>query len=295
MTTLEIAIPYWGDPALLLRAVQSVQGQSDPNWRLTVVDDCYPDLTVQRALQDITDPRVRYLRNETNLGISGNFQRSVDLAEHPFVTIMGADDVLLPSYVGVVRQALEFAPDVDIVQPGVQVVGAGGEVRTPLVDRVKRVLAPPREGRTILRAENLAASLLRGNWLYWPSLAFRAETLRRHPFRKDLAVIQDLAVLIEIAMEGGSLLFEPAPAFLYRRHDASASQTALLDGTRFRDERRFYAETRQLASAMGWRRARRAAALRLMSRLHAVTELPTAVARGNGSAIAACAAHIFAP
>ena len=294
MSTLEIAIPYWGDPALLLRAVASVQGQSDPNWRLTVVDDCYPDLTVQRAVQAITDPRVRYVRNEANLGISGNFQRCIDLAEHPFVTIMGADDVLLPSYVEVVRQALASAPDGDIVQPGVQVVDARGEARTPLVDRVKDALAPPRSKRTVLHGEELAASLLRGNWLYWPSLAFRAETLRRHPFREDLAVIQDLAVLIEIAMDGGSLLYDPSPAFLYRRHDASASQTALLDGTRFRDERRFYAEARKAASVMGWRRARRAAALRLMSRLHAITELPAAALRGNGSALAACAAHIFA-
>ena len=36
-------LPFYGDPELLRRAVRSVQQQSRTDWRLTVVDDGYPD------------------------------------------------------------------------------------------------------------------------------------------------------------------------------------------------------------------------------------------------------------
>jgi len=292
MTTIGIAIPYWGDPSLLRRAVESVLAQDDPEWRLVVIDDAYPDGTAASWLSSVTDPRVRYVRNETNLGISANFRRAVDLIASDHVVIMGFDDVLLPNYVATVRRAISHDPSVDIVQPGVRVIGADGSPSTPLVDRVKALLAPRRQLAT-LRGQDLAASLLRGNWLYWPSLAFRTETIRRHRFREDLAVIQDLAILIDIALANGSLIRERTIAFVYRRHSGSASQVALEDGTRFSDERRYYSEAAALCAARGWRKAQRQAQLRLMSRLHAITELPRMLRMRRASAIRACLAHIF--
>lgn len=291
VTTIDIAIPYWGDPGLMIGAVDSVLAQTDPRWRLIVIDDCYPDDTVRRYVEAIQDERVTYLRNEVNIGISANFRKSVQVAESEFVTIMGCDDELLPEYVAVVLAAAEAAPQAAIVQPGVVVVDSAGVESLPLVDRVKGWLMPRGQGRHLLTGEDLAASLLRGNWLYWPSLAFRTEVIRSFDFRDDLAVIQDLAILVDIAFAGGSLVYDPHPAFRYRRHESSASQVALLDGSRFRDERRYYAGAREDAAARGWKRARAAASRRWMSRLHALAELPGALVHGRFSAVAACLAH----
>ena len=36
---VDIMLPYYGDVALMQAAVRSVIAQSDPDWRLTVVDD----------------------------------------------------------------------------------------------------------------------------------------------------------------------------------------------------------------------------------------------------------------
>ncbi len=292
MTTIDIALPYWGDPALAIAAVTSVRAQTDPNWRLTVIDDCYPDPTVREHVSAIEDSRVVYVRNDVNVGISANFRRSVELATSPYVTIMGSDDLLLPDYVGVIRDAVRRHPGADIVQPGVEVIDEQGQPCLPLADRVKSWLAP-RGTETVLTGEELAASLLRGNWLYWPSLAFKRETIDRYRFREDLAVIQDLAVLMDIAFDGGSLLHVRRPAFRYRRHESSASQAALFDGTRFRDERRYYDEVRRRAAAEGWSKARRAASLRVMSRLHAVTELAHTVRAGNSAGAAESLRHVF--
>lgn len=176
-----------------------------------------------------------------------------------------------------------------------EVIDAAGTPTLPLVDRVKqRVLAPRAAQRPVtLTGEPLATSLIRGDWLYWPSLVFRTETIASVDFRDDLPIILDLALLMDLAFRDASLVALAEPVFAYRRHTESASQTSLLTGRRFDDERRFYGETARAARDRGWNRTARAARVRLISRLHAVTELPVVMRRGSRDGVRAALRHIF--
>lgn len=294
--TLEIFVPFWGDPGLLYETVDSVRAQRNPDWRLIVIDDCYPDDAVPAYFAGIDDERISYTRNERNLGITENYREAIRRATTSHITILGCDDLLHPNYVDVVTRVIERIPTVDVIQPGVQVIDENGAVVRPLVDRVKQGLLAPRggEGIALLEGERMATSLIRGDWLYWPSLTFRTETLQRIDFRDGLPIIQDLALLMDVAFDGGSLAYVPELAFSYRRHGSSASQKTLLDGRRFRDERAYFAIARGLAGDKGWSRTRRTAAVRLMSRLHAVTELPGVLKHGNRAGLQSTLAHIFA-
>ena len=95
-------------------AVRSVIAQSDPNWRLTVVDDGNAD-GVPEWFAGLGDDRVRYLRNERNLGVTGNFNRCLDLVEHELVMLMGCDDLMLPNYVATVLAVHRDVPTADII------------------------------------------------------------------------------------------------------------------------------------------------------------------------------------
>ena len=279
---LDILVPYWGDPALLQETVRSVLAQRDPEWLLTVVDDAYPDLTVRDWMATIDDPRVRYVRKERNEGITANYRTCVELATQDRMVLLGSDDVLLPNYVEVVRAAHAAHPDVEIVQPGVQVVDEHGAVVRPLVDRVKGWVTPRVAGPTVLRGEALAVSLLHADWLYWPSLAFRTDVLRSTPFHEGRPLIQDLALVIDVVAAGGGLLLDPTVCFSYRRHGSSASSAGAGDGARFRGEHEYFRAAAEQMAAQGWQRARRAALLHSTSRLHAVTLLPGALLRRRG-------------
>lgn len=292
--TYEIFIPFWGDPDQLYETVESVRNQTDPDWRLTIIDDCYPDSSVAAHFAAEADERIIYSRNERNVGITENFRESVRRASTPFITILGCDDVLLPDYVATVRSAAAETPTADVIQPGVEVIDEHGAVVLPLVDHVKlRVLTP--RGKAVFRGPDMATTLIRGNWLYWPSLSLRVDTLRRIDFRDDLAVIQDLALLMDIAFEDGTLVYVPDLSFRYRRHLKSASQKTLLDGTRFADERRYYRVARGEAAGRGWRRTARASRVRLMSRLHGLAALPLVVRHGSPRAVRSALAHAFDP
>ncbi|MFJ4016222.1 glycosyltransferase [Microbacterium sp.] len=294
--TYEIFVPFWGDPEQLYETVESVRAQTDPDWRLTVIDDCYPDDSVAAHFDEELDERIIYTRNEHNIGITENFRESVRRASGDFVTILGCDDLLHPNYVAVVRAAARAVPHADVIQPGVQVIDERGAVVLPLVDRIKqRLLTPKGQGITVFNGPDMATTLIRGNWLYWPSLSLRVETLRRIDFTDDLAVIQDLALLMDIAFDGGTLAYTPPLAFSYRRHLASASQKTLLDGSRFLDERRYYRIARRSAAARGWSRTARTARVRLMSRLHGIAALPLVLRHGTARGVRSALAHVADP
>jgi GT2 family glycosyltransferase len=291
---VEVLLPHYGRLDLVQETVRSVLAQDDPAWRLTVVDDTGEgaDERLGSWCAELGDDRVRYLRNPANLGINRNFAKCVSLAEHEYAVIIGSDDLMLPGYVRTVRAAMRAHPEVTIVQPGVQVVGPDGAPVRTLVDLSKRWIFAPRAAG-VLGGEDLAVSLLRGNWLYFPSLCWRSAPLRRTGFRPGLQVVQDLALVIDLLLAGERLLVVPDTAFRYRRHDASVSSAHAADGRRFTEERGFFLDTAARMDAQGWPRAARAARRHLSSRINALTRLPGALRASGVDGARSLARHAF--
>lgn len=294
MTTVDIMMPFYGDVELMRASVRSVLAQEDPHWRLTVVDDS-TDPAVPEFFSTIGDERVRYLHNPRNLGVTGNFNRCLELVEHERAVLIGCDDLMLPNYVSVVRAVHAAHPDAGIIQPGVRVIdGAGNEKRT-LVDEAKQRLYAPRfDHRVSLVGEDLAVSLLRGDWLYFPSLCWRSEALKGLRFRPELRVIQDLALLVELVLRGERLVADKTMCFEYRRHNASESSATAFDGSRFTEAGNYFATVADELAAHGWHRAARVARLHLSSRIFALTKLPQAL-RVGGDAVKPLLGHAFGP
>ncbi|MFJ6484031.1 MULTISPECIES: glycosyltransferase family 2 protein [unclassified Streptomyces] len=291
MSRFEILLPYYGDVALMQDAVRSVLAQDGDDWRLTVVDDGR-EPGVPEWFEQLADPRVRYLRNERNLGVTGNFNRCVELAEYAYLVLMGCDDLMHPNYLQVVRAAADREPTAAMIQPGVQVIGTDGLPYDTLGDRTKRKLyAPKGPGRALLGGEELATSLLRGNWLYFPSICWRTEAVKRFGFRTDLGVIQDLALVVDLLVAGESLATTPEVCFSYRRHAESESSAKAFTGHRFEEAKRFFVETANRLDRHGWPRAAKVSRLHLSSRLHAITLLPGAAIKAGRPGVSAMLRH----
>ncbi len=289
-------VPYFDRRPLLEEAVRSALGQEDPDWRLTVVDDGPGRDGVRAWLEALDDGRLRYVHNERNLGINRNFQKCLDLAEHEITVIMGGDDVLLANYVGTVRAAYCRRPEIAMVQPGVRVIDENGAEASGLADWAKRRLfAPQVREPTVFGGEALAAGLLRGNWLYFPSVAWRTELARSVGFRPGLDVVQDLALVLDLVAGGQSLLVDPTVCFRYRRHRTSVSAWRAADGSRFAEERAFFRAEAGRLTTLGWTRAARAARRHVASRMNALSLLPAALAGRRGAAVRTLARHALRP
>lgn len=271
--SIDIAIPFYGPLAMLQEAVLSVRAQTDPDWRLFVVDDNEP---VQRETSDwlgsLEDSRIHYLPNDHNLGVSASFNRCVASSWADYLTIMGCDDRLLGDYVRHARVALTMAGEVGAYHPAVRVIDAVGNPVRPLTDRVKGWLRPSKADPVEVDGERLATTLMRGTWTYFPAMCWRRELLARHGFSADQLVVQDTRLLLDLVVEGESLFLDPVITFEYRRHAGAASVRALATGARFAEEREFYRRSADLLGAQGWARASRAARWHVTSRLNAGVE-----------------------
>ncbi len=290
--TIDIMMPLWGRTDHFQVAVESVLAQIDDDWRLVVIDDRNPDPTAAAWLRRIDDPRVEYLLNEENLGPGANFQRAAELARADRVVIMGCDDVMHPEFVARIAELENAYPNAAIIEVGVDVIDANGRATLPLADRVKRFYTPRSSSTLELSGEDLAVSLLRGNWLYFPSLAWRRSELQRFGFRSDRDVVQDLTLIMEIVFDGGSLVYDRRVAFDYRRHASSVSWRAGPDGSRFAEERRLFADVAGWAEERGWRRAARQARWHGSSRLNGATQLLAAARAGDARGILGLIRHV---
>ncbi|MGV9712640.1 glycosyltransferase family 2 protein [Gordonia sp. NPDC003424] len=279
---IDVMLPFYGDVAQFRQAVTSVLDQRDGDLRLVVIDDCYPDPEPREWLESLTDPRVHYQRNQTNLGVNGNFRRCVELVEADHFVVMGCDDLMLPDYLATVRGLARDHPRASVIAPGVEVIDDHDRIVTPMGDRIKALLTPKAsvESPAILTAEAMATSLYHGNWTYFPSLLWRTDAVREVGFRPGLEIVLDLALLVDLAAAGGCLVRDPTVVFRYRRHEASVSSVQAVDGRRFAEENAFFAAEARRCAARGWPRAARAARLHATSRLnHAQTRAVAAVGR----------------
>jgi len=70
--------------------------QTFSDFELLIVDDDSPDETAA-VVARYPDPRIRFLRNEHNLGAEGNWNRCLELARGRYFKLLPQDDLLAPA------------------------------------------------------------------------------------------------------------------------------------------------------------------------------------------------------
>lgn len=276
---LDIALPFYGDVAFMKQTVHSILNQSDPNWRLIVVDDGYPDDTIPGWFANLQDKRIEYQRNVKNLGANGNFQKCLGLLSAEYCLVMGADDLLETNFVERINQLIATSPGISMIHPGVKVIDENNNEISTRSDQVKKSIRESQEISKVLSGEPLARSLMKGNWMYFPSIVWKTKTIQEIGFRPGFHVCQDLGLALDLIMQGGEMALIEDEIFRYRRHQESDSSIKAINGERFMDEKHFFDVMSQDLKKMGWRSAARAAKFHATSRLHALSLIPSCIAR----------------
>lgn len=105
---LSVCIPVYNCRKHIAQAVDSVLAQTFSNFELIVIDNCSDDGTYE-LLSGYTDPRIRLLRNETNIGACGNWNRALKEASGRYIKILCADDLLYPDCLELQLAVMEAA------------------------------------------------------------------------------------------------------------------------------------------------------------------------------------------
>jgi glycosyltransferase involved in cell wall biosynthesis len=95
---VSIVVPCFKLAHLLPECVNSILAQTYRNFELLIMDNCSPDNTAEVA-QSFHDPRVRHIRNHTDLGHLRNFNKGITMSRGKYVWLISADDLLRSTHV----------------------------------------------------------------------------------------------------------------------------------------------------------------------------------------------------
>lgn len=88
---VSVVIPAYRCAETITKAVDSALSQ-DVSMEILVIDDCSPDNLEQVMAAYEADSRVRYIRNETNMGAAKSRNKGVSLALGKYIAFLDADD-----------------------------------------------------------------------------------------------------------------------------------------------------------------------------------------------------------
>lgn len=124
-TLVSVCIPAYNSAGYIMDTVNSILNQSYRNLELVVVDDCSTDHTFE-LLQGVADERLKLYRNEENLGMSGNWNRCLELCRGEYVKLVCADDLLAENALELEVSALEEHPSAVIAESDTKLVDLNG-------------------------------------------------------------------------------------------------------------------------------------------------------------------------
>ena len=99
MPKVSIGLPVYNGENFLAEAIESILGQTFEDFELIISDNCSTDATAAICQTYASrDKRIRYFRNEENIGASGNFIRVYRLSSAELFKWAAHDDVYRPEF-----------------------------------------------------------------------------------------------------------------------------------------------------------------------------------------------------
>jgi glycosyltransferase involved in cell wall biosynthesis len=212
---VSIGLPVYNGERYLPAALDSLLGQTYPDFELVISDNASTDRTEEicRAAA-ARDARVRYHRNERNIGGSPNHNRVVHLSRGELFVWGADDDLRAPTYLERCVPVLDARPNVVICFTRTQEIGAEGEP-LPAQPYALRTEAerPSDRFRELIRMDH------RLDPIYG---VIRMSVLRTTPLEGQYADC-DRVLLAEIGLHGPFHQI-PEELFFRRRHPGQSIQ-----------------------------------------------------------------------
>ncbi len=108
---VSICIPTYNRASMVGDAIQSALDQTYSPIEVLVVDNASGD-NIEEVIKTFHDPRLKFVKNEKNLGLFGNFNRCIELAQGKYIHILHSDDWIDPDFTQTCSCFLESNPDV---------------------------------------------------------------------------------------------------------------------------------------------------------------------------------------
>jgi glycoside transferase family 2 len=205
----------------LAQAVDSILAQTYPAIELIVVNDCSPH-DLDSVMAQYTDPRVRYYRNEQNIGgkhLTRQWEHCLGFVRGEYLVMAADDDLYAPTFAEECMKLAMQHPSVDLIRTRVEeidevgaLVGLESFYTKGLISQLEYIYAY-RSGEVFICMGNFA---------------FKTSVLREKGFVDfPRALGSDIATTIEMAANGVACVDQPLFASRHSTIHLSGSMAQL--------------------------------------------------------------------
>lgn len=125
---VSIVIPAYNNENTIIATLESVRRQSYEKIEIIIIDDNSTDKTLQLITeQQKADDRIIIYHNSTNLGMTGNWNKCIQVSNGEFVKLVCADDLLDENEIEKETQAMLANPSVNLVESDTRLVDINGK------------------------------------------------------------------------------------------------------------------------------------------------------------------------
>jgi len=191
---LAIGLPVFNGETYLRLALDSLLAQTFRDFQIIVSDNASTDGT-EAICRDYAarDRRVRYTRNDRNIGGFANSRRTVELADAELFMWAAHDDVHHPEYAASCVEVLEERPEVVLCYCAIQNIGGSGD---PIETRETRLRVDAPQPHQRFR------EMIRTDYRIEPIFGvMRLDVLRRTGLQGNYAD-SDRVLLAEMSLHG---------------------------------------------------------------------------------------------
>ncbi|CAH2394649.1 glycosyltransferase family 2 protein [Mesorhizobium ventifaucium] len=225
---VSLGMPVYNGENFVSEAIRSILEQDFGDFELIIADNASTDRTAEICLDFAADDqRIRYVRNERNLGASGNYNLTFQLARGEFFKWCAHDDFISPNFVRLGVKALVADPEAVVAYGKLEYVDANSNVipkpasgepnvsvyATTFPDMTR--ITPGRRFRMLVAAggsDNAMFGIMR-------RAALAKTSLHRKYYMSDRALLVDLAVL-------GTFVDVPGMTLYNRDHAGRSTKLA---------------------------------------------------------------------
>lgn len=239
--TATFVMPHWRNENVfskkyLEEAICSVEGQTDPNWHMVIVDDCSPCKEAVDYLEQMKErlgDKVTIIKLEQNCGAGIARNKGIEWAyrrQSPFILFLDADDVCHPRRLEVVRQHFVQEPNVNVVYSTFEVID---EYSMRVADEkiepaIKEILNGHK--KDVVKGENawIQIATEKNYTNLTSSTAVRTGIAYKTPF-PDERVSEDAHTWMRYGAHKGTFVYDASIPSLYRIPSTARSASASRD------------------------------------------------------------------
>ena len=133
---ISVVMSAYNEPERFLReSIESILNQTYRDFEFIIIQDKPDNETIERVVNEYAakDDRIRFYKNEKNIGLAMSLNRGIELARYDIIARMDADDISLPERFEKELAYLEEHPQYHMITPNrIGIDENGNEIRSLL-------------------------------------------------------------------------------------------------------------------------------------------------------------------